>query len=344
MRTGRPIVPLVLTEPERHALEGLAERARTAPQVARRARIVLACARGLDNQTVAKTLRVSAQMVGRWRAWFVIRRADGLFDEPCPGVPRSITDAQVDAVITRTLETTPRGATEWSTRTMARASGLSPTTVHRVWRAFGLQPHRTETFTVSPDPLLVDTVRDIVGLSLDRTAHAVVFCVDEKPQIQALDRTALLLPMQPGQLERRTHTDKRHGTVSLLGALDVQTGEVLGHVRRRHRAVEFRTFLDALDAQVPPALDVHIIMDNYGDPHVGAHPSVVRQTAPLPCPRHADVRVVAEPHRALVRRARDRAAPTRCASQRAGPDGGHLRVHGRPQRRRAAVHLDEIRR
>ena len=245
-------------------MEGLARRARTAPQVARRARIVLACARGLDNQTVAKKLRVSAQMVGRWRARFVVRRADGLFDEPRPGVPRTITDAQVDAVVTRTLETTPRGAMQWSTRTMARASGLSPTTVHRIWRAFGLQPHRTETFTVSPDPLLVDTVRDIVGLYLDPPAHVVVFCVDEKLQIQALDRTAPLLPMQPGQLERRTHTDKRHGTVSLLAALDVQTGEVLGHVRRRHRAVEFRTFLDALDAQVPPALDVHIIMDNDG--------------------------------------------------------------------------------
>ena len=193
MRTGRPKVPLVLTEPERHALEGLARRARTAPQVARRARIVLACARGLDNQTVAKKLRVSAQMVGRWRARFVVRRADGLFDEPRPGVPRTITDARVDAVVTRTLETTPHGATQWSTRTMARASGLSPTTVHRIWRAFGLQPHRTETFTVSPDPLLVDTVCDIVGLYLDPPAHAVVFCVDEKPQIQALDRTAPLL-------------------------------------------------------------------------------------------------------------------------------------------------------
>ena len=228
MRTGRPKVPLVLTEPERHALEGLARRARTAPQVARRARIVLACARGLDNQTVAKKLRVSAQMVGRWRARFVVRRADGLFDEPRPGVPRTITDAQVDAVVTRTLETTPRGATQWSTRTMARASGLSPTTVHRIWRAFGLQPHRTETLTLSPDPLLVDKVRDIVGLYLDPPAHAVVFCVDEKPQIQALDRTAPLLPMQPGQLERRTHTYTRHGTVPLLAALDVQTGRSSG--------------------------------------------------------------------------------------------------------------------
>ena len=252
MRTGRPKAALIVTDVERSTLEGLARRARTAPQVARRARIVLACARGLDNQTVAKKLRVSAQTVGRWRARFVARRVDGLFDEPRPGVPRTIPDVQVDAVVTRTLETTPRGATQWSTRTMARASGMSPTTVHRIWRAFNLQPHRTETFTLSPDPLLVEKVRDIVGLYLDPPDHAVVFCVDEKPQIQALDRTAPLLPMQLGQVERRTHTYRRHGTISLLAALEVKTGKVLGHLRRRHRAVEFRRFLDVLDAHVPP--------------------------------------------------------------------------------------------
>ena len=181
---GRPKVPLVLTTPEQQALDSLAHRARTAPQVARRARIVLACARGLDNQTVAKKLRVSPQMVGRWRARFVTRRVDGLLDEPRPGAPRTITDDTVEAVIVRTLETTPDGATHWSTRTLAKATGLSHGTIARIWRAFGLQPHRTKTFTLSPDPLLVEKVRDVVGLYLHPPDHALVLCVDEKAQIQ----------------------------------------------------------------------------------------------------------------------------------------------------------------
>ena len=186
---GRPKVPLVLTTPEQQALDSLAHRARTAPQVARRARIVLACARGLDNQTVAKKLRVSPQMVGRWRARFVTRRVDGLLDEPRPGAPRTITDDTVETVIVRTLETTPDGATHWSTRTLAKATGLSHGTIARIWRACGLQPHRTKTFTLSPDPLLVEKVRDVVGLYLHPPDHALVLCVDEKSQIQALDRT-----------------------------------------------------------------------------------------------------------------------------------------------------------
>ena len=212
---GRPKVPLVLTTPEQQALDSLAHRARTAPQVARRARIVLACARGLDNQTVAKKLRVSPQMVGRWRARFVTRRVDGLLDEPRPGAPRTITDDTVEAVIVRTLETTPDGATHWSTRTLAKATGLSHGTIARIWRACGLQPHRTKTFTLSPDPLLVEKVRDVVGLYLHPPDHALVLCVDEKSQIQALDRTQPLLPMQPGQTARHTHTYRRHGTTSL---------------------------------------------------------------------------------------------------------------------------------
>ena len=221
---GRPKVPLVLTTPEQQALDSLAHRARTAPQVARRARIVLACARGLDNQTVAKKLRVSPQMVGRWRARFVTRRVDGLLDAPRPGAPRTITDDTVEAVIVRTLETTPDGATHWSTRTLAKATGLSHGTIARIWRAFGLQPHRTKTFTLSPDPLLVEKVRDVVGLYLHPPDHALVLCVDEKSQIQALDRTQPLLPMQPGQTARHTHTYRRHGTTSLFAALDTQSG------------------------------------------------------------------------------------------------------------------------
>jgi transposase len=203
-------------------------------------------------------------MVGKWRARFVRERLAGLMDEPRPGAPRQIEDRAIEQVLVQTLEQTPRGATHWSTRTMAQASGLSRMTVSRIWRAFGLQPHRSETFKLSPDPLLIDKVRDIVGLYLNPPEHALVLCVDEKSQIQALDRTQPLLPMRPGQAERRTHDYRRHGTTSLFAALEVKTGKVIGQTRRRHRAVEFRKFLDQIEANVPADLDVHLIMDNYG--------------------------------------------------------------------------------
>ncbi len=264
MRTGRPKTPLVVSQEERVTLDSLAHRSRTAPQLARRARIVLACADGLDNKLVAKKLRMTPQTVGRWRRRFVADRLDGLYDEPRPGTPRKITDEQVEAVVIRTLESKPRGATQWSVRSMAKASGLSRMTVSRVWKAFGLQPHRTETFKLSPDPLLIDKVRDVVGLYMNPPDHALVLCVDEKSQIQALDRTQPLLPMRPGQIERRTHDYKRHGTTSLFAALDVKTGKVLGQIHRRHRSVEFRRFLDTIEDNVPADLDVHVIMDNYG--------------------------------------------------------------------------------
>jgi transposase len=261
---ARPKAALVVTEADRHVLESMAHRARTAPQLARRARIVLVCATGLDNTTVAKKLRMSQPTVGRWRQRFIDKGADGLLDEPRPGTPRTILDTQVEDVVTRTLESTPPGATHWSTRSLAKATGVSPMSVHRIWQAFGLQPHRTKTFKLSPDPLLIDKIRDIVGLYLNPPQHAAVFCVDEKPQIQALDRTAPLLPLRPGQAERRSHDYKRHGTTSLFAALEVKTGQVLGQLRRRHRAIEFRAFLTTLDAQVRADLDVHVIMDNYG--------------------------------------------------------------------------------
>lgn len=264
MRTGRPKAPLSLTNDERERLQSLAHRARTAPALARRARIVLACGDGRDNHTVARRLRVSPATVGKWRARFVRDRLDGLYDEPRPGAPRTITDAQIEQVIVRTLETTPRGATQWSTRGLAKATGLGYVTISRIWRAFGLQPHRTETFKLSPDPLLIEKVRDIVGLYIHPPEHAVVLCVDEKAQIQALDRTQPRLPMRPGQVERRTHDYKRHGTTSLFAALDVKVGTVVAQTHRRHRSVEFRQFLDTIDAAVPAALAVHIIMDNYG--------------------------------------------------------------------------------
>ena len=225
---------------------------------------MLACARGLDNQTVAKQLRVSFQMVGRWRRRFVLKRLDELVDESRLGAPRTVSDAHVEDVMVRTLEHIPRGATHWSTRGMAKATGLSHVTVARMWRAFGLRPHRTETFKLSPDPLLIDKVRDVVGLYLNPPDHAVVLCVDEKSKIQALDRTAPLLPMRPGQAERRTHDYKRHGTTSLFAALDAHTGMVFAETPRRHRSIEFRKFLDRIDAAVPANLSVHLIMDNYG--------------------------------------------------------------------------------
>jgi len=264
MRTGRPRTAVMLTPDERQRLESLGHRSRSAPHVARRARIVLACAEGRETTGVAKRLHVSPTTVCKWRARFLQDRLDGLFDEPRPGAPRQISDAQVEQVIIRTLESTPRGATQWSVREMAKASGISRTTVNRIWRAFGLQPHRTETFTLSKDPLLIDKVRDIVGLYMHPPDHAVVLCVDEKSQIQALDRTQPLLPMRPGQMERRTHDYKRHGTTSLFAALDIKTSRVISQFHRRHRSAEFRRFLDAVDAQVPRELDVHLVMDNYG--------------------------------------------------------------------------------
>jgi transposase len=264
MRTGRPKAALVLTTDERRELESLAHRSRSAPTVARRARIVLACAEGRENKTVARRLRMSPVTVCKWRARFVADRVAGLFDEPRVGAPRQITDEKVEQVVIRTLETTPRGATHWSTRGMAKATGFSHMTINRVWRAFGLQPHRTETFKLSPDPQLIEKVRDIVGLYMNPPDHAVVLCVDEKSQIQALDRTAPLLPMRPGQAERRTHDYKRHGTTSLFAALDTKTGKVIAEMHRRQRSVEFRKFLDRVDANLPPDVDVHLIMDNYG--------------------------------------------------------------------------------
>ena len=264
MRTGRPKIPLSVTAEERQQLTSMAHRARTLPQMARRARIVLACAEGLPNKIVARRLRVTPATVGKWRARFVEARLEGLLDEPRPGAPRSLSDDRIEQVVVRTLETMPRDATHWSTRGMAKAMGVSRMTVSRIWHAFGLKPHRSETFKLSPDPFLVDKVRDIVGLYVHPPAHAVVLCVDEKSQIQALDRTAPLLPLQPGQVERRTHDYRRHGTTTLFAALNVKAGTVLGETHRRHRAIEFRHFLDRIDASVPADLDVHLIMDNYG--------------------------------------------------------------------------------
>ena len=264
MRTGRPKRPLILSEEERDRLKSLAHRARSLPALARRARVVLACAEKLDNKAVAKNLRCSLGMVGKWRSRFLQDRLEGLYDEPRRGAPRKVSDAQVEKVIVQTLESTPRGQTHWSTRGLAQATGLSRMTISRIWQAFGLQPHRTDAFKLSPDPQLIDKVRDIVGLYMNPPDHALVFCVDEKSQIQALDRTQPLLPLRPGQVERGTHDYKRHGTTSLFAALELKTSRVIGQLRRRHRSQEFRQFLDVIEAQVPAQLEIHIIVDNYG--------------------------------------------------------------------------------
>ena len=263
MGRGRPIPPLALDGAERETLEQWTRRPKTAQALALRARIVLACADGHSNTRVAADLRVCVDTVGKWRSRFLEQGLDGLLDQPRSGRPRMIDDADVERVIALTLETTPRDATHWSTRSMARRSGLSHTTVSRIWRAFALQPHRTETLKLSADPLFIEKVRDIVGLYLDPQDRALVLCVDEKSQIQALDRTRPLLPLRPGQVERRTHDYVRHGTTSLFAALDASTGKVIGECHRRHRAVEFRKFLDAIESEVPAELDVHLIADNY---------------------------------------------------------------------------------
>ena len=264
MRTGRPKAELALSSEERAALERYARRGTVAQQLALRARIALRSAAGLDNKAVARELGVSPQMVGKWRGRFVAQRLEGLLDEPRPGAPRRISDNKVEQVVVRTLESTPQGATHWSTREMAKRMGISRMTVSRIWRAFGLRPHRSETFKLSQDPQLVEKVRDIVGLYLNPPDRALVLCADEKSQIQALNRTQPVLPMRPGQNERRTHDYFRHGTTSLFAALDVATGKVIGQCHRRHRSLEFRKFLDRIDREAPPELEIHLIMDNYG--------------------------------------------------------------------------------
>jgi transposase len=264
MSRGPKLEGLSLTMQENNQLTEWTRRASTAQALALRARIVLGAAQGLSNREVARRTRVTAQTVGKWRSRFIERRLDGLLDEPRPGAPRKIGDAKIEALIAKTLHEKPRNATHWNSRAMAKAMGVSQTSVVRVWRAFALQPHRQETFKLSTDPLFIDKVRDIVGLYLEPPIKAMVLCVDEKSQIQALDRTQPILPMLPGLPERRTHDYMRHGTTTLFAALDIATGKVIGEFHRRHRAKEFLQFLHTLDQNVPQKLDVHLVMDNYG--------------------------------------------------------------------------------
>jgi transposase len=255
-------VEVVLSDEEREVLERWARRPKSAQALALRCRIVLAAADGELSMEIADRLGCHASTVGKWRGRFAQRGLDGLHDEPRPGKPRSITDEDVERVIVKTLEEQPAGATQWSTRSMAQATGMSQSAVSRIWRAFALKPHQSETFKLSPDPLFIEKVRDIVGLYLNPPDAAVVLCVDEKAQIQALDRTAPMLPLMPGVAERRTHDYVRNGTTNLYAALDVASGQVIAEMSPRHRAEEFRRFLSVVEKAVPAHLDVHVVLDN----------------------------------------------------------------------------------
>jgi transposase len=255
-----------LSDDERETLSRWSRRAKSSQALAQRCRIVLGCAEedGLrSNKEVAAELGIWPQTVTKWRKRFLDKRIEGLSDDPRPGAPRTITDEQVEAVLVATLERQPADATHWSRASMAKESGLSKSTVGRIWRAFELKPHRVDEFKISNDPQFIDKVRDVVGLYLDPPEKALVLCVDEKSQIQALDRSAPVLPMMPGMPERRTHDYIRHGITTLFAALNTATGEVIGEIHRRHRAVEFKKFLVTIDKQVPADLDVHLICDNY---------------------------------------------------------------------------------
>jgi transposase len=263
MSRGPKAVALALTEAERAELRRLLRRRGVGQALAQRARVVLACAEpGATNLGVATGLGVSRQTVATWRQRFAEHRLEGLVDAPRSGAPRSVGDEAVERLVALTLEETPDNATHWSTRAMARRVGMSQTAVSRIWRAFGLRPHRADTFKLSSDPAFVEKVRDVVGLYLAPPDRALVLCVDEKPQIQAAQGTAPALPMRPGQAERRAHDYRRHGTLDLFAALDVKAGTVVGACARRHRGVEFRAFLDRVERGVPPDLEVHLVLDN----------------------------------------------------------------------------------
>ena len=260
---GKAAVAIELTSAERRELQSLARPRKTGQAMARRARIVLGAAAGLGNEAICAGVGADANTVSKWRRRFAAHRLDGLLDEPRPGTPRKIGDDEIAGTIRLTLEAAPPGATHWSLRSMAKAVGYAPSTIHRIWRALGLQPHRSETFKLSNDPLFVEKVRDIAGLCMSPPERAPVLCVGERSQIQALDRTQPLLPMRPGQAERRTHDHTRHGTTSLFAALDIATGAVIGRCYPKHRSGGFRRFLDQVEAAVPKGLDVHLVIDNY---------------------------------------------------------------------------------
>jgi transposase len=265
MSRGRKVAAITLNEDECQKLRALSRRRKTGADAALRASIVIECSKGLTNSTIARNLRTSLATVGKWRRRFAEQRMEGLFDAPRPGQPRKISDAKIEEVVTKTLETKPDNATHWSTRSMAKAIGLNSTAIQRIWKAFGLKPHRSEGFKLSTDPMFVEKLRDVVGLYLnpvDKT-KAVVLSVDEKSQIQALNRTQPLLPMDLGDSERQTHDYERNGTTSLFAALDIATGKIIGKCYENHRHQEFISFLRLIEQNVDPACDIHLVLDNY---------------------------------------------------------------------------------
>jgi transposase len=269
MRTGRPKKLVKLSTAEREKLESMARRPKSAQAMALRARIVLGSEQGMSNAAIAARLRLTAATVGKWRRRFVESRLEGLLDEPRVGAPRKITDRQIEEVVTKTLESMPANGTHWSTRGMAEAMDLSQNSIVRIWHAFGLQPHRVENFKFSKDPQFVEKVRDIVGLYLNPPDRAIVLCVDEKSQVQALNRTEPILPLAPGVPARQSHDYERHGVTSLFAAMDVASGVTISTCYRRHRHQEFLRFLNQIEDSLPAGLDVHLVMDNYGTHKVG---------------------------------------------------------------------------
>ncbi len=331
-----------LGEVERSELERLARGRKVWRSLSDRAHIVLLAAEGLTNVQIANALDINNLPARKWRNRFAEQGLDGLEDEPRPGRPRCIDDDAVAEVVRKTLEEKPRDATHWSTRSMARETGYAPSTIHRIWQAFSLQPHRRETFKLSADPYFVDKVRDIVGLYVDPPQHAMVLCLDEKSQVQALDRTQPLLPLRPGQVERRTHDDKRNGTTSLFAALDIATGAVIGKCFRRHRSREFRRVLDHVEANVPEDLDIHIVMDKLLDAQDEGSPRRVRQAALLARALHPDVCLMAQPGGEVLRQSDGEADQARGAPLDRRARAGDHRVYRGGQRGPQAVPMAQV--
>jgi len=320
------------------------ERRRTSAQaLALRSRIVLAAAAGPNNSEIARALGIAVSSVRKWRNRFAEHRLEGLTDEPRPVQPRKISDAKVEEVIVKTPETTPSDATHWSTRSMAAEVGVNQTAVHRIWKAFGLQPHRAATWELSRDPQFIEKVRDVVGLYLNPPERAVVLCVEEKSQIQALDRTAPILPMLPGVPERATHDYKRSGTSSLYAALDLATGKVIGRLHSRHRAIEFKQFLRTLDHEVPAHLDIHVVLDN-SSTQDASDPEMAHRASPVRSALHPNQQLMAEPRRALVRRTDHQETPPRRASHRPRAQRRYPRLDRDLERRPKTLRLDQDRR